>query len=200
MECWSFGVGDAQDQSNIPLFQHSIIPPASLHKDEFIAVEQRPAKDRQAMPRDERLCRASFLRVRQPAIGKLECQAYLGFRIFARFPLQSRGEKPSLLQDEIAVQQIQRLKGRSAAHPLGRDLPAVRTIERAENSVLLHAYFSHINHATPFGRSEFLFRVIDTHVIIIRFERAEARAASAYIEFAAYEQNRVAQRLSLQPL
>src|SRR3989442_9020141 len=152
------------------------------------------------MPRNERLRVACLLRIRLTIIAQLKCQPYLVLHLLPCLLFQARREETGLLKDELALQELERVEGGRATHAFRRDLSAVGAVKRPESCVLLHAHFGHIDHPAPLGRSEFLFRVVNPHVIVVRFKRAKPWAACAQIQFPADRENGVPERLSFQSL
>jgi len=64
-------------------------------------------------------------------------------------------------------------------------LAGVGHVERAENSVRLAADLDHVDHAAPLRRAPGFLRLVDTNVVVVRFESPEAGAIYAEIQHAA---------------
>ena len=79
-------------------------------------------------------------------------------------------------------------------------MAAIRTVERAEGRVLLHAHFGHVNHATPFGWSEFFAGIVNADIIVVLLEDAEPGAARSELEFATESEDGIAEGLGFEAL
>src|SRR5438105_40314 len=169
-----------------------------FHKDEFVAAKTSAAKHGQAVLSRALRRGGSFLRFRRAVKQEVESKAHLSLDAGASLAGQPGGELLALLQHESAVEQVQGLERGDAAHALGGNLAAIRTIERAERAVLLHTNLGHINHPAPLGGSKVLLGIVDPDIVIIRFERAEAGTFRAAVEIPADGEDGVTQRLSLE--
>ena len=104
-----------------------------------------------------------------------------------------------LLLQERAVEQVEHLQRRRRDGAPRGGLAGVGAVEGAKGVVEAHARLALVDHPPPLRRAEGLFRSVDLDVIRVRFEQIEARPAHRQIQVTADRENRVAQRLGLEP-
>ena len=112
---------------------------------------------------------------------------------------QPAGKGLGLVDDESAVEEVQRLQGRRGNTALGHDQTTIRTVKGPEDAILLHTHLEGIHHAPRIGRPERFLGVVMIDILPINFVQVKARSSTGSIEVAADRQDAVTDAFGFQP-